>query len=354
MDPASMKRILEEGSGTKLLLYHTDVDGICSAALFMKFFDGYRPVPMEGPIMSDGLLNAMLDEKPSVVAALDLPIDQEWKKIGKFLEKSEGTRIVIIDHHVPLRDMNSERIIHENPRFRENVYIPASVLVYRMLAGMGNDMQSLIWIAAMGVIGDYAYEDCADVLVDCEKSYPGRCKGEGSVMETLSKKLMATVIADGTEGAQKSLSLMVGMESHEEAQENGYFAKCYERVESEIAAIVSGFAEKAEVYGKVGLYIYAIQSTLNIASTVSTRIASQNPEKMIFVIKPYKDIVKVSARYQKGDISLNDLFKETSKGIGSGGGHEKAAGAVIGRKHWGEFISRVTAILAEKKGIASF
>ncbi len=348
MDTERIRDVLK-ADGRKLLLYHTDVDGICSAALFSKFFKGFEPAPMEGPIVSDGFIRGITEMKPSLIVALDLPIDQEWKKIEKFMERSDKTRILIVDHHIAIKNMSNERIIHINPRFEKHVYIPASVLVYRMLKDLGNDMKSLIWIAAMGVVGDYAYDDCADILKECEKTYPGTCDGKESTIETLSKKLMSTVILDGIKGTEKSLSIMTETGSHKDANDNAYFNKCYDEVEGEIGKIVSAFEKKARAVPEIGLYIYEIDSKLNIASTVSTRLADRNPEKMIFVIKPVKNVVKVSARYQKGDISLNCLFKETTRGIGSGGGHEKAAGAVINRTDWREFENRIIAAVTELK-----
>ncbi|MFH0956627.1 MAG: DHHA1 domain-containing protein [Candidatus Aenigmatarchaeota archaeon] len=348
MDNAPLHDLLAT-RGKKILLYHTDVDGICSAALFQRFFVGYSTIPLEGPIISDKLLGVLSSEKPRVITALDLPIDQEWKKIGKLLIALPSARIAIIDHHVPLKDMNSERIMHVNPRFLSNAYIPASVLVYRMLLDMGKDAGDLVWIAAVGVIGDFAYVDCADILRECEKKYPALCEGKLDKAETLSKKLMSAVILEGAKGAEKALAVMLAAKGAQDMLSDPYLNACYDSVEKEIDAAVGGFAEKSEKIPSIGLYLYEVQSKLNIASTVSTRVAALNPDKMIFIVKHSGPFVKVSARYQKGDISLNDLFKEVTKGIGSGGGHEKAAGAVVERKHWDEFRMRVVARLTEMK-----
>jgi single-stranded DNA-specific DHH superfamily exonuclease len=344
-----MKALLGSGAQKKLLLYHTDVDGICSAALFGRFFKGYGTIPMEGPIISEKLLKYLEVSKPGIIVALDLPLDQEWKKLERLLKACPGTRMLIIDHHVPEKDLTSGRIVHVNPRFEKSVYIPASVLVYRMLEGLGKDMGGLIWIAAMGVIGDYAYEDCRDILEECEKTYPEIFRGTPSKVELLSKKLMSAVILHGIAGAVKGMQIMTSAEIYGEAFENGYLNKCHETVEEEIGKVVSEFDERASKWPDIDLYIYNVESRLNIASSVSTRLAEKNPDKMILVVKPAKDIVKVSARYQKGDISLNDLLKETVKGIGSGGGHEKAAGAVVKRSEWREFQNRLIARLTELK-----
>lgn len=335
--------------GKKVLLYHTDTDGICSAALFLKFFKGYAPLPLEGPMIDNRLLKMLKEIKPSLMVMLDLPLDQEAGKLESIMKESPNTRMIMIDHHIPEKDMNSERFVHMNPRFKSSDYIPASVLVYRMLKDLGMDVDKLVWIAATGVIGDYAYQDCGDVLDECEKMYPGCAKGKDSKMEMISKELMATVINHGPKGAGKSLKIMTDTDDYRAALENSYFEGCYGKVEKEIKKAMSGFKKKAKEYPNLNLFIYKVESPLGIASTISTRLAGKQPDKMIFVIKDSKQMIKISARYQKGDISLNDLLKKAVAGIGAGGGHVKAAGAVVPKKDWKEFEQRLFSLIEEAR-----
>ncbi len=305
------KRKLESFLGTdgkKVLLYHTDTDGICSAALFLRFFKGYAPLPLEGPMMDSRLMKMLMEIKPSLVVMLDLPLDQESGKLEKLMKESLNTKMIIIDHHVPEKDMNSGRLIHINPIFESGDYIPASVLVYRLLEKLGKDVRKLVWIAATGVIGDYAYQDCGDVLDECEKLYPGCARGKYPKMAMLSKKLMATVIYHGLRGADRSLKIMTGSDKYERVLENSYFRGCYAKVEKEIRKAVSGFRKKAREYPNLDMFVYKIESPLNVASTISTILAEKHPDKMIFVIKDSKQMVKVSARCQMGDVNLNDLI----------------------------------------------
>ena len=39
--------------GRKLLFYHQDADGVCAAALVLKFFPGFEALAREGPRMED-------------------------------------------------------------------------------------------------------------------------------------------------------------------------------------------------------------------------------------------------------------------------------------------------------------
>ncbi len=350
MKPAKLKSFLET-DGKKVLLYHTDTDGICSAALFMKFFGGYVPIPLEGPMIGDRLMKQLIELKPSMLVIVDIPLDQECKKLEKIQKESAGMKTLMIDHHIPEKDMNSERMIHINPRFETDLYIPASVLVYKLLKDIGKDVKSLIWIAATGVVGDYAYKDCKDIIEECEKTYPGSTGKDmiSSVIGQISEGMMSTAVLKGLEGANKSLKIMIGAETYEDALTNDYFTSAREKVDREIKRILAGFPKKAKEYENLDLYIYKIDSRLSIASTISTKLASKHKDKMIFVIKHSKQMVKISARYQKGDINLNDLLKKAVEGIGSGGGHVKAAGAVVPRKDWKEFERRLLRMTEEIK-----
>ena len=337
--------------GRKLLIYHTDVDGICSAALFLKFFPDFKPLPREGPVIDRKFLSELIEEKPAVLAVVDIPVDQEWEKMEKLQEDSPETSLLVIDHHVPVKSLESEKNVHINPRFSENVYIPASVLVYKLMRDLGKDVKSLVWIAATGVIGDYALEDCNDIFDECREAYPeflGR-KPLDSEIRKISEKIMSTFILKGREGVEKSLELTVKAERPEDILGNSYFSDCEEKVRGEIERILKDFRDNAKKHEDIDLLIYRINSRLNISSTVSSIVAAKHPDKMIFITKHSDHHVKVSARYQAGEIDLNSLMKKITAGIGSGGGHEKAAGAMINRKDWKEFEKRLIEEVTRQK-----
>ncbi len=339
--------------GKKVLLYHTDVDGICSATLFMRFFEGFEPVPLEGPSISDKFYKKITRMKPDVMAVLDIPLDQEWKKLEKIQKELPEMKLLMIDHHFSVKDMNSEKCVHVNPRFNSSVYIPASVLVYRFLEKAGKDVEKLIWIAAMGVIGDYAFRECKDILKECESIYPGTAGGDPqeSLVARLSDELLSTAILHGIKGVEKSLKIMNAAESYKDILENKYFAECNRRVDKEKKRLTSEFDKKAKEFPNLGLFIYKIDTRLSIAACISTKLSEKYPDKIIIVTKDSKQMVKISARNQKGDISLNDLMKKAVEGIGSGGGHIKAAGAIVPKKDWKEFERRLVEEIEAQKNL---
>jgi single-stranded DNA-specific DHH superfamily exonuclease len=140
--------------GKKTLFYHRDSDGVCSAALFLKFFRNFSAVPREGPRMETGFVEDLIKDRPDAVVFLDLPVCQEWRNMNRIRKALPGLKIAVIDHHIPEKNLNSKNVLHLNPKFRMDVYWPVSYLMFDLLERLGRKPEPLIWIAAMGVIGD--------------------------------------------------------------------------------------------------------------------------------------------------------------------------------------------------------
>jgi len=350
MDLKKISLILQS-EGKKVLIYHTDLDGVCSAVLMLKFFKGFGLAPRDGPFIDDRFLKELEKEKPDLMVVLDIPIDQEWEKVEYLQNKLPDLKMVVLDHHIPEKNLNSDRNIHMNPRFKENVYIPASCMVYRLLENLGLDVKPFIWIAAMGVIGDYGIEDCTDLFDECRKAYPSAIGDNPmkSSLRDISEYVMAALIMHGERGVEKSVEMLLGTDDFESVARNEYFRACREKVDAEMRRIMKDFEKKKRESVELGMLLYKLDSRLNLASTVSSIIAEKNPDKIVIITKHSGQYVKVSARYQKGGINLNDLMKSASEGIGSGGGHEKAAGALINRNDAEEFETRLIRKVAELK-----
>ena len=127
-----LKALLEGGNG--LLAYHHDSDGICSAAIMLKFFPKFRPMPLEGPRLDSSIVKEMLSGKPSVILFLDLPVDQEPEKLEQLKRHS---KIAVIDHHIAERDLSRKGMIHMNPKLDKDIYLPTSYMVYKIMEKLG-------------------------------------------------------------------------------------------------------------------------------------------------------------------------------------------------------------------------
>ncbi len=318
-----------ETSGKKFLFYHADADGICSAALFLKFFDGFEAKPREGPMMRNEFADQIIKERPVLIVFLDLPVDQEWKKIVRIKKGIRGVRIVVIDHHIFEKNLNSERILHINPKFQSDVYLPVSYIMYRVLERMGKGLKGMEWISCMGVIGDYAFKSCRGFLDKCRNEDVD--KGVNLISSAVTFK--------GSKGAGRVLEILVeskGIKKFIKIKELKVWKR---KVNKEIRRIMDAFERGKEVYQDAGLIVFEIKSKLNLASVISTILSEKYENDVIIIRKKSKAGWKVSVRCQSGAVNLNSLMKKCAGPGDSAGGHVKAAGGVI--RDWTGFKKRV-------------
>jgi len=340
-DFGKIDNLLKSG-GRKLLVYHSDVDGMCSSALLMKFFPGFKSVPREGPVIDQGFLEVLVSKKPDVVVFMDIPADQEWRKLMILKRRLRKTKIAIIDHHIVEKDMNPLGVLHVNPRFeRKEVYIPASAVMYEILKFLKYPVERFLWICAVGVIADYGFEDCKEVLEECERKIPGSLSDKPSPfkLSRIAEMLSSIITLKGLRGAKIGLDLLVKIESFRDVREHRDLKQYYRKVRREIESIMEDFKKHGEFVPGKNLVIYEIKSRLNITSIIATKITDTYKNEVIIIRKRSRQGWKISLRCQSGEINVGDLAKKASRGIGSGGGHQKSAGALV--KDWEKFRSRI-------------
>lgn len=337
-----------EAKGKKILVYHRDADGVCSASLVMKFFGGFETVTREGPIIDDSFLKELTNRRPEILVFVDIPADQEWKKLERLKKSLPDLRVMIIDHHIVEKDMNPSGVVHVNPRMEDpGIYCPASYVVYRMLKKMGLKARPYVWISVIGIIGDYGFEDCGDVLQECAETYPSFMdvldlrKGNG--LSKAAEMISSAITLKGSKGAELSLECIVRCETLGDMKKCSNFLKWHGIVQEEIGNIMDDFEKNKELFPEKKLVIYQIRSKLNITSVIATAVAERHPEETIIIRKESNGGWKISMRNQKGDVNVGDLAKFSSKGIGSGGGHPKSAGAFV--NDWDIFKERTMEFL---------
>ncbi len=336
--------------GKRMLFYHRDADGICSAGLMLKFFGDFEQDARQGPRIERDFVKQVVEKKPDLIVFLDLPVDQEWEKVNDILGKLPKARVVVVDHHIHERDMNSERIVHVNPRFFEDVYLATSYVIFKLLGSMGKDAAPLVWIACIGIIGDYDLKDCGDVLKLCEKAYPDSVGKDplNSKLGYASELICSAVTIRGSEGAEKVLKTLLESKDYRKFLESKRLKSWHTQVRTEIRRVIKDAYRNAEVHPKVGLNIYTIRTRMSLTSAVSTYFAEKYPEKIIIIRRKSEGEWKLSFRNQSGKVNVGQLAKKCVQGIGTGGGHKKAAGAIV--SDWDRFRG---CLLEELKPIKS-
>lgn len=330
--------IAEEGR--RIIIFHRDADGTASASLFMKIFPDFECVPLEVPKFEEKDKREIISRKPTHLVILDLAIDQDRKSLFQ-IRKETKAKILILDHHIVEKDLNGKDIFHLNPRFRErDAYIPTSYHAYRILEKIDKRIKDFCWISGIGVIGDYAFKECRDILEECRKRFPDTIKNSPreSNLALAGRLIYSAIILKGSRGALKTLDILVSSATFEEFFHNQTLNDWKSLVESEIKKMADDFEKNKKEYSE-NLIVYEIKSNLNLTSVLSTILAERNPEKTIVIKKFSGKGWKVSLRNQSGVLTLDKVVKASVKGIGFGGGHEKAAGAYT--TDWETFLKRL-------------
>ena len=323
-------------TGKKLLLYHNDPDGICSAALLLKFFTGFETMPRKGPLMDEEFTKSLIEKKPELIVFLDIPVDQERKMLKKLFKALPDLRILILDHHIPEKNLNSENIVHINPRFKnKDLYIPTSGMVYVLLKKLRYKVTHLVWMAAVGIIGDYGTEDCKDIIEECKEEYPYLLEEDPmtSPLAEVAKLISSAVTLKGLKGAATALKVLSLYDYFDDFIKVEKLQRWKGMVEKEINRLLEEFERGKERKGDV--IFYKIETKLNLTSVISTILSEKYQKEIIVIRKKSSKGWKISVRNQSGDYNVGELVKRAVQGIGSGGGHEKAAAGIISK--WREF-----------------
>lgn len=326
-----LEKILE-ADGEKLLVFHHDADGICSAALLLNFFPKMKFAPLEGPRLDKKTVGNMLSSGAETIIFLDLPVDQEFESLMLLKKKA---RIVVIDHHIAERDLGRWGILHINPKLEKDVYLPTSCMVYKMLEKLERKPAPFKWISCIGVYGDYGMKDCAAFLKSCE--IPRKDMNLGSEL------LSAAVTMKGLSGAVSALKYLMMADGFADFSRSSELKSWKAAVKKEFDAIMGRFDGGKELYPESGLVVYEIRSKLNVTSAVSNRLSEMLPDFVVMIKKKSGNEFKLSLRCQSGMVNLGKMVKKCAEGIGSGGGHVKAAGALV--SDYGKFLDRLRAEL---------
>jgi len=342
-----------KNAGTIDVVYHIDTDGLCSAAQLIKYLKkkgkNYNLISGSPQKMRHSSFYYKL--KSELVIFLDLPADHYEDEIYKLNDRAD---IVIIDHHIMNKDMNSETIAHFNPALDGiDKYCPSSKQVYDLF-------RKYDWIAAIGVIGDLGGKQWKEWINRVEKRHGlSPCKGEYCLDSEFAKYdhlINASRMIKGEEGSMEALKILVESETFEEFKKQSEKLISWEQeISSYLEELKERFEKDKEENKKLELLTFTIRNPkYSIGSALSTIISMEHYNKtvVLFIIK--NSIVNVNFRRQDGKYDMALLAKKSVEGLpkASGGGHPKAAGATVRIVDFAEFRKNIKKNLRAQKKAA--
>lgn len=326
------------------LVYHKDADGLCSAAVLLRVFEDLNLKPTKVLAAANEEIEKIIERMKGFEKTIVLDIDISYLK--KELEEV-GREILLIDHHPPRTDLNSQKILYINPRLENpKVYQPVSYLVFKIFSEV-MDLEDLEWISVLGTIADMGYEDCKDLL----KNWVEVDEKENLVKTAFWKDVGMLNGLTTTLGFEKTLELVQSLCSLTEFRESDAIKKSYEKFEIEYEKFEKTFWKNARKIEEINLVISEIESDNRaLSSFLSTNLATEHPNKIIVLMRRSHSLISINARYRGEDLNIGKIMESAAKGLDGGGGHQGAAGATIKAKNAEVFRGRLIKELMELSG----
>ncbi|MFH7864926.1 MAG: DHHA1 domain-containing protein [Candidatus Aenigmatarchaeota archaeon] len=303
------------------ILYHRDNDGICSAVLMLKILykNNLSASFFDFSLSEDEEVFNTLVKKFNKFIILDIPFDQ-----AKEVLVTDNIKILIIDHHPPIKNLSSENIVHYNIHFEKNVYQPVSYLVYKIFE---DELKDYDWVATIGTVSDYGIDDCLDLISKFIKN-PTKENVSKSKLMKIADMLYGNSIFSSCNDV---IELLFNSKSLEELEKNKILKETYKNYRKEIKRLKKKYLEKSENLFDGRLIFGLLNSKYKrLSSSVSTELCSEDNSKIFIVYEERKGKFSVSARTGISNIDLGKIFKEISNEINiSAGGHPNAAGALL-------------------------
>lgn len=326
-----------------IIVFNNDTDGMCSCALIKKVLKRLEKTPyiISQPMPTDkNLLRRIQTTLPDKIIFLDLGIDQQDNLI-KIIRRI--CDILIIDHHQVSKNVNSKNIVHYNPRFKnKDIYQSTTYLAYKICSKI-MDMKNEMWIAAIGIVADYALEDSGDIIEEIAKKY----SVDKNLHETVFKKIFDMINsarALNMLSCEEIVEMLCKAEDYEDFIKFSAFMESYKKIENEKIGIMVDAEKSAENKGKILLYEFKARS--NLRSTIATDISERHKDRLIVIYERVGTRIKLSARNQNKNIDVGRVLEKAIKDLNaSAGGHEAAGGATINEKDWEKFKENLIEIV---------
>ena len=328
---ASARIFLGTIRGKTIVLHHSDPDGMCSAAIFIKYLKskGIPVVPIftVDPTIHENLKREIEKEKAKNLIILDLG-GEASEKISKLSIKM---KILVVDHH-HLYKTNFGNALVLNPhlfKVPENLVPPTSMLAYN-ICNVGD------WIAAIGILGDKGDFSCKELLESVKKKYP----------DVDFNYLLELFNSAGSVGeSDTAVKILLNSKNPKDT----IIPKLIiyrQKIEEEVQKILKAHKEKARLINTDVLF-YEISSNYDIRGTIANKLQVLYPNKIIIVGEIEGDMFSMSLRTNRNDVDFPSIIKKSINGLkdSQGGGHSKASGCKVLLKDKEIFLNRFVNLL---------
>lgn len=335
-----------------VVLFHPDTDGLCSALIVSHAVEKLRGRKAEraffqprGEIaLSEETLRMLRDKKFTKLVVVDLAVDENPAAVRR---AAEFLHVLVVDHHELRHDLNSQKIVFIKPQMlgdRKPASYPASKLCFSLFRRVA-DIDSVMWVAAAGVLGDNAQRRWKGFIASAAR----RNRVKVSELRGLEELITGVESMEPRMLGRLFLALQ-GVKKPAALRNAKFYAKfcaLKKTLDSEIAGIEKRFRKGREDFPKLGLVYFMFRSRHNLKSALINRLSNESPHTTFVLVQDLgKPEISFSARRQDFRVKVNELLEDAVKGFegASAGGHIPAAAGKIKRKDLGRFRERLVSL----------
>jgi single-stranded-DNA-specific exonuclease len=313
-----------------LILGHFDADGLAAIAILQRGLErsGFAPRVQivgkgENP-WSEAMRAELAAAAPDGLVVADLGVRE-----GALVE---GVPTVVIDHHVPTGTPGNALVIsghHEVPE-------PTSALLaYWCAQGLG-EADDLLWLAAIGLIGDMAEDKGFAEMTEAQRRF-------GTTALRSAVSLINAPRRGSKADATPSLALLIKCNSPKEllSGQHPETAELYAAKEEVRAELDAAKRIGPKVRGDVALI--AFSSACQIHPLIAQQWRSRLGDKVVIAAnRGYRPgWVHFAARTASGRDLIEFLAERRPPGADAhyGSGHRQATGGALRHADWNAFIA---------------
>ena len=313
-----------EASQNPLFFFDNDVDGLCAFLILRRSIDRGKGIAIKSfPDLKEQYVKKVEELNPDAIFILD---KAELSK--EFAEQVEQKNIpmIWIDHHktkTPKEVIAKTSYYNSLPSAEPTTYIAQKIF----------NRQKDLWLATIGCIGDVYMPDFANQFA---KQNPELLPQKIDPFDALHSTEIGKIIRMLNFGLMDTTTNVVTLikylfkakNTHDILEENHYTRQLHKRY-TELNKLFNKQIEKAESEfdpkSKVLFFSYA--GNTSMSSEISNKLYYNHKDKLIVVAFKRPEKINISIR---GDNAL-ETTKQAIADIedATGGGHEKATGAMI-------------------------
>jgi single-stranded-DNA-specific exonuclease len=314
-----------------LILGHFDADGLSAVAILAKALDrcdlpaDIRLVGKGENPWSSELREELARRSPGGLIVADLGVREG--------ELAPGIPTIIIDHHVPTGVPGDAVVISGHGLSPEPT---SSLLAFRCAQGLG-EAEDLLWLAALGIIGDMAEASGFPEMAEAQRRY-----GKTALRNAVSLINAPRRAAAADAGPALALALLMKAEGPKDVLSGKY---------PETADLL---AAKAEVKGELDLAkrvgpkvrgdvaLIRFQSPCQIHPLVAQQWRGRLKDKIVLAANTgYRSgWIHFAARTASGTNLIRFLEEHKPQGADEnyGSGHVQATGGALRPADWNAFV----------------